>query len=242
MSACPTLPLAKQRCMTFINQMHANAESKHINNPKNKDKIRLDSNGDEIIYEIWHNLTWWDYIVLGFLFILTLLIGIAGIEALCANKTAIFICSVLFGWIGFIFSSYDLFYIRKNRFYITTQGIGFERRKWFRMQRGFYRFGEVGVIETSTSLGLYPANPPSFISVFPLGAIKSKFFLVWQLKPYCVIPLIAWNCYLSQKIYNKAIDAYHLHDFLIKKTKEALRAKGIDTESLPYDLEKQFDI
>ena len=205
---------------------------------------KLDSNGDEIVFEVKHNLSWWDYVVIGLLFIFTLIIGIIGIEALCANKTDIstFIFSVLFGWTGFIFSSYYLFYTRKNRFYITTQGIGFERRHWFRMQRGFFKFGEVGIIEISNSLGLYPAKPPSFIGIFPLGAIKSKYFFIWQLKPYCVVPLIAWNNYLSPKIYDDITDRTYLHEYLIKKTKEALQAKGIDTETLCYDLDKQFEI
>lgn len=34
----------------------------------------------------------------------------------------------------------------------------------------------------------------------------------------------------------------YLNSFLVKKTKEALESKGINIKSLPYVLEKQFDI
>ena len=30
---------------------------------KSNDEVRLDSNNNEIMYEIWHNLTWLDYIM-----------------------------------------------------------------------------------------------------------------------------------------------------------------------------------
>ena len=107
-----------------------------------------DSN-DEIVYEIWHNPTKWDYVV----YFIALFLGIAmvygGIEAFLFNKIEkpLLITSLIFGVPFTLISSYHLFYIRKNRFYVTHQGIGFERRNWLRMQRGFYRFGEVGAIE-----------------------------------------------------------------------------------------------
>lgn len=62
----------------------------------------------------------------------------------------------------------------------------------------------------------------------------------WQLKSYCHIFLTFWNNYISPKLYNEITEQCYLHDFLIKKTKEALESQGIDANSLPYDLEKQF--
>lgn len=97
-------------------------------------------------------------------------------------------------------------------------------------------------MEKSNSLGLFPAIPPSLISIFPLGAIKGKLFFIGQLKPYCTIVLVAWDTYLSPKLYNTITQQDYLHEFLLKKTKEALESQGVDVNSLPYDLDKQFDI
>ena len=61
-----------------------------------------------------------------------------GIEKFLSNEIekSLLITSLIFGIPFTLLSSYRLFYTRKNRFYITTQGIGFERRHWFVMQKG----------------------------------------------------------------------------------------------------------
>lgn len=207
-----------------------------------KQDIRYDEFGEEILYEIRHNLSWWDYLVFGTMFLFGIIIVYAGIEDFVLERIDIvfFITLMLFG-IPFVFLSlFQLLYARKNRIYITNQGIGFERRNWFRMQKGFFKFGEVGFRLVLLSTGLCPVSPPSMITIFPLGNIKSKYVPFWQLKSYCHIFLTFWNNYISPKLYDEITEQCYLHDFLIKKTKEALESQGIDANSLPYDLEKQF--
>lgn len=51
---------------------------------------------------------------------------------------------------------------------------------------------------------------------------------------------MAWQTYTSYKFYNEITEESYLKDFLVKKTKESLEAKSIDTETLCYDLRKQF--
>lgn len=207
-----------------------------------KQDIRYDEFGEEILYEIRHNLSWWDSLVFGTMFLFGIIIVYAGIEDFVLERIDIvfFITLMLFG-IPFVFLSlFQLLYAHKNRIYITNQGIGFERRNWFRMQKGFFKFGEVGFRLVLLSTGLCPVSPPSIITIFPLGNIKSKYVPFWQLKSYCHIFLTFWNNYISPKLYNETTEQCYLHDFLIKKTKEALESQGIDTNSLPYDLEKQF--
>ncbi|EGD0127407.1 hypothetical protein GLN21_10190 [Campylobacter coli] len=213
-------------------------------NIKNKDEVRLDFNGDEIVYEIWHNPTWWDYLMYFMLLFLGITMVYGGIEKFLSNEIekSLLITSLIFGIPFTLLSSYRLFYTRKNRFYITTQGIGFERRHWFVMQKGFFKFGEVGAIRNIGSTGTFPVTSPSLITIFPLGNLKKKYFASWQLKPYCNISLTAWDIYVFPKIYDKSRDEYYLHDFLIKKTKEALKAQGVNIDTLCYDLDKQFDI
>ena len=209
---------------------------------KNKDEVRLDSNGDEIMYEAKHNLTWWDYIMYSLFFLIGIGTTYSGIESFLSNEIAEATIMSILGIPFILFSLYPVFYARKNRFYITTQGIGFERRKWFRMQKGFFKFGEVGATRIICFTGSCPIIPPNVITIFPLGNIKRKQYIPWLLKPYCIFYLVIWNIYISPKIYNSVLDEHYLHNFLIKKTKEALESKGIDTNSLCYDLEKQFDI
>ena len=209
---------------------------------KNKDEVRLDSNGDEIMYEAKHNPSWWDYFLMSVFFMFGIIIVYDGIESFLSNEIdrSLFITLLVFGIPSALLSFYYIFYARKNRFYITTQGIGFERRKWFRMQKGFFKFGEVGAMKIICTAPFL--NAIDFITIFPLGNIKRKYNNIWRLKPYCFFCLIAWDFYISPKIYNSVLDEHYLHNFLIKKTKEALESKGIDTNSLCYDLEKQFDI
>ncbi|WP_407918858.1 hypothetical protein [Helicobacter didelphidarum] len=230
---------------TSINTESSKLISQKTNDTINKDKIKRDSHGDEIVYEVRHNPNWWDYIMYFMMLFFGIAMAYGSTESLLFNEEidkSLPIAALAFGIMITLMCSYRLFYVRKNRFYVTTRGIGFERRHWFRMQKGFYRFGEAGAIRHIGSTLNFPVTPPNLIIIFPLGNRKRKYYASWQLKPYCNISLTAWDIYVSQKIYNKASDTYHQHDFLIKKTKEALEAKGIDTKTLCYDLDKQFDI
>ncbi len=209
-----------------------------------KQDIRVDEFGEEILYEIRHNPTWWDYLMYFMILFLGIAMVYVGIEAFLFNEIEkpFLITSLILGIPFTLLSSYRLFYTRKNRFYVTNNGIGFERRKWFRMQKGFFKFGEAGAIRTLGSTGILPATSPSLIIIFPLGNLKKKYFASWQLKPYYNISLTAWDIYISPKLYNEITEQCYLHDFLIKKTKEALKAQGANIDTLCYDLDKQFDI
>lgn len=150
----------------------SNNTTKHIESTKldsaNKGEVRLDSHGDEIVYEIWHNPNWWDYFLMSVFFMFGVAVAYSGTEAFLLNKieNSLFVTSLVFGIPALLLSFYYLFYAHKNRFYITTQGIGFERRKWFRMQKRFYRFGEVGFQMVSAPTGLCPITPVNRIIFF----------------------------------------------------------------------------
>ena len=74
-----------------------------------------------------------------------------------------------------LFPLKGIFYQNKNRFYITHQGIGFERRKWFRMQKRFFKFGEVRVIVRAAAYVAFIAGNTYFFNIFPLGHKKLHF-------------------------------------------------------------------
>lgn len=159
-----------------IIHLESNIESKNL---KNKDEMRFDSNGDEIVYEIWHNPTWWDYLMYFMLLFLGITMVYGGIEKFLSNEIekSLLITSLIFGIPFTLLSSYRLFYTRKNRFYITTQGIGFERRHWFVMQKGFFKFGEMGFQIVLAPTGLCPITPINKITIFPLGNHKGQIIL-----------------------------------------------------------------
>lgn len=136
----------------------SNNTTKHIESTKldsaNKGEVRLDSHGDEIVYEVRHRLGIQDtiqYIIMFMFGIALVYVGIRGF--VLADRMDGVMFAMLLG-IPCVFSSfYRLFYARKNRFYVTNNGIGFEYRHWFRIQKGFFRFGEVGIF-------VYYLSPP----------------------------------------------------------------------------------
>lgn len=188
-----------------------------------KQDIRYDEFGEEILYEIRHNLNWWDYVMFSIFFPFSCLVVYAGLELTLLEKNMGYLILPLVFLIVCMLLLHDIFYKRKNRFYITNQGIGFERRKWFRMQKGFFGFGEVGFRIVLLSTGLCPVSPPSIITIFPLGNIKSKYVPFWQLKSYCHIFLTFWNNYISPKLYDEITEQCYLHDFFIKKNQRSFR-------------------
>lgn len=68
----------------------SNNTTKHIESTKldsaNKGEVRLDSNGDEIVYEIWHNPNWWDYFLMSVFLCLVLLWRIVAQKLFCLIK------------------------------------------------------------------------------------------------------------------------------------------------------------
>lgn len=205
-----------------------NTESKKMDysnsNYKNKDNIKLDSNGDKIVYEVKYKLSLWDY----FLFIVMLLLGIVmvyrGIEAFLFKETENIVVIILlfFGISCILASCYRLFYIRKNRFYVTTQGIGFERRKWFRMRGIFFRFGDVGVVMYYVSAPVNFDTPTNIFIFYPIHlTIKSLFLARFRDRnyKYYIFRKVMTECHLDE---NTAILT-----FIRQRTKLALESQGI---------------
>ena len=191
---------------------------------KNKDKVRFDENGDEIMYEAKHNLTWWDYIMYSIMFLVGILTTYGGIDNFLSNKIdgVFFIMLLIFGIPCICVSLHFLVYVRKNRFYVTNSGIGFERRKWFRLQKRFFKFGEVGV-----AMNVLPAfgtcDTPTQIFMFcPIHlTIKPMFLPRLRDKNY--------KHYIFCKVLTEFYrdDKIAIFNFIRQKTKEALESKGI---------------
>ena len=181
---------------------------------KNKDKVRFDENGDEIMYEERHNVYILDTIFQVFLFLFSVML-------LCVvfyPSEDVIINSLIFllGFCGVMRYSNILFYRRKNRIYITTQGIGFERRKWFRMQKGFFKFGEVGLVVFD--FGITNENDEVFI-IYPIGSNPPKRFNLFSSpKKHQKITIQTSIC--KDKIYDFVT-------FIRQKTKETLESQGI---------------
>lgn len=227
LSNCKQKRLTKMN--TIINNKNLSTESKKIDysksNYKNKDHIKLDSSGDEIVYEIKYKLSLWDY----FLFIVMLLLGIVmvyrGMEAFLFKEieNLVVIILLVFGISCILASCYRLFYIRKNRFYVTTQGIGFERRKWFRMQKGFFRFGDVGVVMYYVSAPVYFDTSTNIFIFYPIHlTIKSLFLARFRdrnYKYYTFYKVLASICHDN---------VVEILTFIRQKTKEALESQGIE--------------
>lgn len=102
------------------------------------------------------------------------------------------------------------------------------------------KFGEVGFQIILAPTGLCPITPISRITIFPLWNNKGLIFLIWQLKPLYSLSLMTWNTYISPRLYNDITEQSYVKNFLIKKTKEALEAQGVNIDTLCYDLGKQF--
>lgn len=198
-----------------------------IPNPKSNSDVRLDSNNDEIVYEVKYKLSWWDYGMCLFMFLVGGIVLLAGIDSLLLNKIEIifFVIVLLpFGILCVVVAIYDLFYTRKNRFYVTNSGIGFERRHWFRMQKRFFKFGEVGVIINH----LLPM--PSYNT-------WSRFFIVYPLK--IDFQLKAFLGYIRDKNHKYYMFCHiktnlfsynnekEIITFIRQKTKKMLESKNI---------------
>ena len=210
-----------------------NAESSTLKSNDANNEARLDSN-DEIVYEIWHKIGWWNGIWMTIFFLFGSLIIWGTIDYIIHNpidakkRIPVIISAIFFGFTLCLLMIRYAVFMRKNRFYITHQGMGFERQHWFRMQRGFYRFGEVGVMITTG--GMKMIEYPTCIVIFPLGE-------KWR-RLKSLVRFEVYSCD-GPELYGE-ITWQSLKAFLVKKTKAALESKGIDTASLPYNLEKQF--
>ena len=203
---------------------------------KNNDEVRLDENGDGIMYEAKHNLTWWDYLIFGIFFPFSCLLAYFGLEFVLTEhhiipiilELALLTCPILF--------IHDVFYKRKNRFYITTQGIGFERRKWFRIQKGFFKFGEVGMCLYLGSRKLFYTQPIAF-TIYPLQTqVLSKWYgyVIKSKIKYKVVVMMVEPSIMSPKLYNEITEQSFLQDFIIQKTEAALKNQNIRIETFEH--------
>ena len=102
----------------------------------------------EMIFNERHNLSLWDYIWKNFVLILCGFFSLSAFVGIEQGKFGLGIFIGIFSVWACVVSLYDLIYLRKNRFFVTDKGIGFERRHFFTMQRLFFYFGEVGFGET----------------------------------------------------------------------------------------------
>ena len=191
---------------------------------KNKDEVRFDENGDEIMYEAKHNLTWWDYIMHSIMFLVGILTIYGGIDNFLSNKIdgVFFIMLLIFGVPCICVSLHFLVYVRKNRFYVTNNGIGFECRKWFRLQKRFFKFGEVGVAVNSLPALLYLDSSTEIFMFCPIHlTIKPVFLPRLRDKNY--------KHYIFSKVLTELYrdDIIAILNFIRQKTKEALESKGI---------------
>ena len=196
------------------------------NQTKNKDNIKLDSNGDEIVYEVKYKLSLWDCFMFNVMLFFGVIMIYGGIrDFLLANKmdgemfVMLSILGILFTLVGF----YRLFYMRKNRFYVTNNGISFEYRHWFVMQKGFFRFGEVGLVLSYFSAPVYFDTATHIFMIHSIGITYKHMALVrFRDKNYKRYIF----CKVMTELYRD--DIKEIITFMRQKTKEALESQGIE--------------
>ena len=208
----------------------SNNTTKHIESTKldsaNKGEVRLDSHGDEIVYEVKHKLSLWDCFMFNVMLFFGVIMIYGGIrDFLLANKmdgvmfVMLSILGILFTLVGF----YRLFYMRKNRFYVTNNGIGFEYRHWFVMQKGFFRFGEVGLVLSYFSAPAYFDTATHIFMIHSIGITYKHMALVrFRDKNYKRYIF----CKVMTELYRD--DIKEIITFMRQKTKEALESQGIE--------------
>ncbi|RDU58927.1 hypothetical protein CQA53_11745, partial [Helicobacter didelphidarum] len=173
-----------------------------------------DSHNDEMVFEVKYKLGLWDYCVNIFFFIpFSCLLVYAGTSLVIEYVSLIIF--ILIGAMGIFLITDDIIYLRKNRFYITNQGIGFERRHWWRMQKGFFRFGEVGMMH-HVDVRRYMRSLQYDFVIFPIDSQVRKNIIGEA--------VIKSKNKLRIQILNNGIDIPL--NFIRQKTKEALESQG----------------
>ena len=209
-----------------INENKQKLESKDLKTGTNTKEIKLDSHGDEIVYEVKHKLSLWDCFMFNVMLFFGVIMIYGGIrDFLLANKmdgvmfVMLSILGILFTLVGF----YRLFYMRKNRFYVTNNGIGFEYRHWFVMQKGFLRFGEVGLVLSYFSAPAYFDTATHIFMIHSIGITYKHMALVrFRDKNYKRYIF----CKVMTELYRD--DIKEIITFMRQKTKEALESQGIE--------------
>lgn len=209
-----------------INENKQKLESKDLKTGTNTKEIKLDSHGDEIVYEVKHKLSLWDCFMFNVMLFFGVIMIYGGIrDFLLANKmdgvmfVMLSILGILFTLVGF----YRLFYMRKNRFYVTNNGIGFEYRHWFVMQKGFFRFGEVGLVLSYFSAPAYFDTATHIFMIHSIGITYKHMALVrFRDKNYKRYIF----CKVMTELYRD--DMKEIITFMRQKTKEVLESQGIE--------------
>lgn len=191
----------------------------------------------EMIFNERHNLSLWDYIWKNFVLILCGFVSLSVFVGIEQGKSGLGIFIGIFFSLLCISGLYDLVYLRKNRFFVTDKGIGFERRHFFKMQRLFFYFGEVGFCEIWTYRKASTA--PNIYMLFPLKscvvkrllggfAIKGDFMIK--------VPVLnALGAYISPKIYNEVSEKIYLKEYILEQTKKAVDSsdlQGVEVKCL----------
>lgn len=183
------------------------------------DNTKLDSNGDEIIWEIkskYYFFNTFTHTIILALCVILLCVGIFT-DIFTALLVKI-IWSIFFGFITYHF--YDTLF-GMVCFYVTNSGVGFERRRLFGIQKKFFKFGEVEV-----SIGEY------------------QVFVLYNHNEIFIAPLNAKGWYRRKNIYRLHFlnfflsydnTIYEIWDFIRKKSKTALESKGISTHSINFN-------
>lgn len=196
-----------------------NTESKEINDTKNQENIKLDSKGDEIVYEVkskYYFFNTFTHIIILALCVILLCIGV--FTDVFTTLLVKILWSIFFGFT--IYQIYNILF-GMVRFYVTNSGIGFERRKLFGIQKKFFKFGEVEV-----SIGEY------------------QVFVLYNHNEMFIAPFNAKGWYRRKNIYRLHFlnfylkndrKIYEIWDFIRTKSKIALESKGIDTQFISFN-------
>lgn len=209
--------------LKFKRKSTANAESKR--DSSNNNVVKLDSRGDEIVYEVRHRFGIKDTIQYVIVFMFGIMIVYVGIEGFVLEKIGIvaFIILMLLGIPSVFSTPYRFFYKRKDRFYVTNSGIGFERRKRFRIQKRFFKFGEVGLASSYLPAPVYFETATRVFIIYPISiTYKPMAFPRLRDKNY------------KHYVFCRVLTQLYLDDiktilvFIRQKTKEALESQGIE--------------
>ena len=193
----------------------------------------------EMIFNERHNLSLWDYIWKNFVLILCGFFSLSAFVGIEQGKFGLGIFCGIFFALPCVLSLYDLIYLRKNRFFVTDKGIGFERRHFFRMQRLFFYFGEVGFCELFGFSSRRASTAPNIYTLFPLKSRVAKRLLGgFAIKGDFMIKvpvLNALGAYISPKIYNEVSEKIYLKEYILEQTKKAVDSgdlQGVEVKCL----------
>ena len=187
----------------------------------------MDYESECVMFEVKSKLKWWCCILLYVaLIVCCYMIYIALVDFI--NNTlssGLLIFMLIFFLIPLgVAILYNLFYCLNNRLYITEQGIGFEVRHYFRMQKRFFRFGEIGLCINS----LY--DMPRFTITSRLNYIFYDINIEMKPMLFGYIRDKNYKHYIFCKIYTE-IDIDNIKNmlnFIRKKTEQSLQMQGIN--------------